>query len=169
MIAFAGMVVDDIEEDLDPSPMQGVHHGFELHHLLPDDPRAGIADLGRKEAQGTVPPVIDSPLLHEMMLVEKLMHREQFQGGHAELVEIVQQGGVGEASVGAAPLGGDLGMAGRHAFHVQLIDEGVGPRGPGWAVLLPGKARVDHDTFREIRRAITPVPVEVRVGISPEG
>jgi len=47
-------------------------------------------------------------------------------------------------------------MAGRHAFHVQLIDEGVGHGGPGRLVLLPGKDRVDHDTFGDTR-AIMPV------------
>jgi len=38
VIAFAGMIVDDIKEDLEASPMQGVHHGFELHTCWPTTP-----------------------------------------------------------------------------------------------------------------------------------
>jgi hypothetical protein len=75
--------------------MQSLDHGFELDHLLPDHPRAGIARLRRKEAQGTIPPVIARPLLHEMMLVQKLMDWQQFERGHTELVEIVQERRVG--------------------------------------------------------------------------
>src|SRR5215510_12269939 len=59
-------------------------------------------------------------------------------------------------------------MASRYAFHVELIDEGVRPWGPGRSILLPGKGRVDHDTFGEVGRAVASVPAEVRVGAGPD-
>src|SRR5262245_39923579 len=66
VIAFASMIVDDVEDDLEAGTMQGLDHGFELHHLLADNPCAGVARLRRKEAEGTIPPVIAQPCLHEM-------------------------------------------------------------------------------------------------------
>jgi hypothetical protein len=51
-----------------------------------------------------------------MMFVKKLMHREQFHCGHPQAVEIIQQRGMGEPGIGAAPLRGDRGMAGRQPF-----------------------------------------------------
>jgi hypothetical protein len=101
-----------------------------------------------------------------MMLVEKLMHWEQLHCSHAQLVEIVQEGRVSEPGVGAPPLRGELGMAGRQPFHMDLIDKRVVPRGPGRAIALPGKGGVDHDTLGEVRRAVASVPTEVRVRVA---
>ena len=95
------------------------------------------------------------------------MHREQFHRGHAQPVEIVQEGRVGESGEGAPPLRGDLGMVGRQPFHVDLIDKRVVPGGLGLPILLPGKGGVDHDTLGEVRRAVAPVAAEVRVLVSP--
>ena len=112
------MIVDDVEDDLQARAVQGFDHGFELGDLLSEDPSAGIARLGSKEAYGHIAPVVGETPLHEMMVIQEMMDRQELHGGHAKTVEIGEDVGVGEAGVRATPLLGHMGMAGGKTFDV---------------------------------------------------
>ena len=59
MVAFAGVVVDDVEHDLDAGVVQPLDHGLEFG----DRRRRQIARLGREEADRVVAPVVGQPAL----------------------------------------------------------------------------------------------------------
>ena len=44
-----GMVVNNIDDDLDTFTMESLYHGFEFCHLLAEDSRRRIAGLRRKK------------------------------------------------------------------------------------------------------------------------
>ena len=46
---LAGVIVDHVEDHLDALAVQGLDHGLELGHLLPQDVGAGIAGVGAKK------------------------------------------------------------------------------------------------------------------------
>ena len=84
-IALAGMVVDHVEDDLDPSPVQAAHHGLKLPYRA----LAHVARLRREEADGLVAPVIaQAPRLKETVVDEGL-HRQQFHRRDAKLQQVV--------------------------------------------------------------------------------
>ena len=87
------------------------------------------------------------------------MDRHQLDGRDAEAEEVVDGGRVGEAGVGAAELLRDVGVAHRHALHVGLVDDRVGPGDVRVAVVAPGKEGVDHDAARHVRRRVELAPL----------
>jgi len=58
MVALPGVVVDDVEDDLQAGRVQGPHHGLELVHLLPGGPARGVVAMRGEEADGVVAPVL---------------------------------------------------------------------------------------------------------------
>ena len=56
MAALGGVVVDHVEDHLDPRAVERLHHALELAHLLATGPRGGIARVGRQEADRRVAP-----------------------------------------------------------------------------------------------------------------
>ena len=57
VIAFTGMVVDDVEDHFDPRRVKRLHHRLELIHLIAESTR-GVADVGREEADRVIAPII---------------------------------------------------------------------------------------------------------------
>src|SRR5262245_2333471 len=50
LVSFAGVVVNNIDDDFDPLTMKGPYHGFELRHLFAKHSRRRIAGLRRKKS-----------------------------------------------------------------------------------------------------------------------
>src|SRR5262245_7434340 len=49
VVSLSGMIVDNIDDDLDAFTMESLYHGFEFGHLLPENSRRRIAGLRRKK------------------------------------------------------------------------------------------------------------------------
>jgi hypothetical protein len=75
MIALAGMVINDVENDLDAVLMQSPHHLLELRHLGAAVPPARIASLGREEVERVIAPVVDEAMPVEVMGIGVRVHR----------------------------------------------------------------------------------------------
>jgi len=110
VVAFARMIVDDVEDDLDPGRVEGLDHFLELTHLLAGAPVAGVSGMGREVADGIVAPVIGEAFVLEKFVVYEVMHRQQFDRGDAELLEILDGKRMSERRVGPAQF---LGMCGQ--------------------------------------------------------
>src|SRR4051794_24309297 len=94
------------------------------------------------------------------------MDRQELDGGDAE-VEQVADGRLGSQSgVGAAERLGDLGMPLRETLDVDLVDEGLVPRGMRRAIVAPGEGRVDDLRQRGEGGAVALVEGEVRLRIA---
>ena len=60
LVAFGGVVVDDIEDHLDARRVQRPHHLLELVDLAARITRRGVARVGREVADRVVAPVVAS-------------------------------------------------------------------------------------------------------------
>ena len=82
VIALRGVVVDDVEDDLDPGFMQGLHQVLELGDDLRDTPRRVLAVRG-EEADRVVSPVVTQAAVDQVVVVDELMDRHQLHRGDA--------------------------------------------------------------------------------------
>jgi hypothetical protein len=86
LVAFGGMVEDDVENGLNSRPVQFLDHVAKLIHwterMLP--PAVGL--MRREERDRSVAPIIDES--GRAILDVELEHGQQFDGGNAELLEI---------------------------------------------------------------------------------
>ena len=72
---FPRVVVDDIENDLDPCFMEPAHHVAELAHYCQAGCAGGVGRLRREVGQGLVTPVIRQPLPFQARLAEVVLDR----------------------------------------------------------------------------------------------
>ena len=124
--------------------MQRLDHRLELGDLLAAVAGAAVGVVRREVADGVVAPVVRHALGREVRLGDDLVHREQLDGGDAEVPEVVDDGRGGQAGVRPAQLLGDPVVQLREALDVQLVDDGVGPLRLRRAVVAPVEV-VDHD------------------------
>ncbi len=129
--ALARVVVDDVDDDLDVGGVQRGHHGAELLDLASG--LAGVSRVRGEEAQRRVAPVVVAPGPHQRRLVAERLDRQQLDAGDPESHEMLDHGGVGQAEVRPPQRLGHIGMPGREALDVQLVDHG----------LLEGDLRLD--------------------------
>ena len=157
VVALGGVVVDDVENDLDAGRVQPADHQLEFV-----DVAAGrdVARRRREEVGGVVAPVVDEPALDEIAIVEEGLDRHQFDGGDAELLEMLDHARIAKARERPAQWRRDILADRGHALDVRLIDDRFGPRAPGVAVAAPGDGSIDDLTHfgmtnAELRRSMT--------------
>ena len=98
MVAFGGVIEHDVENDLDARPVQRLDHVAKLVHRTKRILTRAVRLVRRKERYRRVAPVVD-PSRRAILRVE-LKHRQQFDRGDAELLEIrnlLDQTGIGAA------------------------------------------------------------------------
>ena len=127
MIAFASVVVDDVENDLDPGGVERLHHALEFVHLVAES-LGGVAHVGSEEADRVVSPIIREPALGEMSVDDELMHGQQLECGDAEREEVLDHRIAAEAEIRAAKILRHVGMQLCHPFDVALVDDRAIPR-----------------------------------------
>ena len=125
VVALGGVVVDDVEDDLDVGLVEGLDHRLELGDLLAVRPVGGVGALRGEEADRVVAPVVRQPLLLEVGVVDELVDRHELDGGDAEVLEVVDDDRLGEARVGAAQVLRHLGVEPGEALDVGLVDDRV--------------------------------------------
>ena len=125
--------------------------------------RAGgrVADAGGEEREGVVAPVVREALLDQVAVVGVVVDRQQLDGGHAELLQVLDGRLGGEPGVGAAQRLRDLGVEPREALDVELVDDGLVPRRARRGVVAPGEGGVDDGGERGEVRVVAVVEGEV--------
>ena len=127
LAALRRVVVDDVEHHLEAGGVQGIHHGAELRGggvgIVRGERQARI---GAEEAEGVVTPVVDQAAFDQVLLVHRVLHRQQGQGGDAERMEMRDRRRMRKPGIGAAQCIGDAGVAHREPLHVHLVQHHVG-------------------------------------------
>ena len=108
LIALAGVVVDDVEDHLEPGGVQRAHHRLELAHLLAVGAGGRVASLGREVPDRVVAPVVDEVAFDEMRGVVEMVHGHQLDRGDAESLQMLDRRGMGESRVRAAQRLGNI-------------------------------------------------------------
>lgn len=156
------VVVDHVEDDLDPGGVQGAHHALELADLLPRRTGGRVGRMGREVADRVVAPVVLEAAPQQVVLVRELVDGEQLDGRDAEFHEVLDRGRVRQPGVRPAQFLGDVGVQRGEPPHMHLVDHRVGPRGLRAAVLGPVVVIVDDHALRDVRRRVPVVPYGVR-------
>jgi hypothetical protein len=97
VVALGGVVVDDVEDDLDARLVQGAHHALELLHVLTGRGVAGVLVVRREEADRVVAPVVAQALLLQGVVLDELVHRHELDRGDAEVGEVLDRRRVRDA------------------------------------------------------------------------
>ncbi|GJE83266.1 hypothetical protein CJNNKLLH_4637 [Methylorubrum thiocyanatum] len=116
MVALGRVIVDDVDQGLDAG--RGEFADGEAQSARPA--LAEIARLRREVVVGLVAPEIDEPLVDEEAVVGKGLDRQEFEGGDAELQQVLDDRRVGESESGAA-----LSLRERRMRHGQRLDVGL--------------------------------------------
>ena len=128
VVALGGVVVDDVEDDLDPGPVERLHHPLELAHLLAEAAGRRVERVGGEEADRRVAPVVRQPALVEELLVGDVVDRQQLDRGDAERAQVGDRLVGGETGVGAAEILAHCRIEHREPLDVRLVDHRLGPR-----------------------------------------
>jgi hypothetical protein len=137
--------------------VQGADHALELLHVLPGRGVAGVLVVRREEADRVVAPVVAQALLLQGVVLHELVHREQFDRGDAEVVEVLDRRRVRDAGVGAPQLLRDARVGHGQALDVGLVDDRLVVGRLRWPVDAPVEERVDDDRLRHVRRRVVVV------------
>ncbi len=161
LVALGGVVVDDVEDHLDARRVQGQHHRLELPHLLAPGARRRVVGVGGEVAERVVAPVVGQSPAQEVGLRHEVVDGHELHRGHAQVDQVVDHRGTGQAGVGAPQAGGHVRPESGEALHVQLVDHGVVPRGAGMGVVAPREEGVGHHRPGDMGGGVAPVALVV--------
>ncbi len=165
LIAFAGVVVDDVEDHFDAGPVKGLHHRLELDHLFAHEAR-GERRIGCEKADRVVAPVVREPELLQTPLAHRLMDGQELDGGDAQRAQVIQDGIGHHAQVSAAQIAGHFRVQLGHALHVAFVDERAAPGDVRRAIITPGERVLDDQALGHDAGAVALVEAEVDVGVA---
>jgi hypothetical protein len=165
VIAFGGVVVDDVEDHFEAGGVQGAHHHLELAHAFERRRRRRVARVRREVGQGVVAPVVGEAALDQVPLVEVVVHRHQLHRRHAEREQVLHRGLRRQTQIRAAQMLGNAGVARRVALDVQLVDQRFVPRDAQRPVRAPRERRIDDGRERRVRRAVALVERVVSLAV----
>ena len=154
VVALGGVVVDHVEDHLDPGLVQRPDHRLELQHLLAAGAEAGVVVVRGEEPDRVVAPVVAQTLLVQRRVVHELVHRHQLDRGHPQLPEVPDHRRVRQPGVAAPDVLGDVGVAHRHALDVRLVDHGLVVGDAQRPVAGPVEERVDHHRGHRVRGGV---------------
>ena len=150
VVAFGGVVVHHVEDDLHAGVVVGLDHRFELVDLFAALPGAGVGVVRGEEADGVVSPVVAQPLLLQEGVVDVLVDRHQLDGGDAQLLQVFDHRRVGQAGVGAADVRGHVHVEVGHAAHMSLVNDRIMVGDVRVPVGAPVEVGVDHHRFHRV-------------------
>ena len=92
VIALGGVVVDHVENHLDAGAVQRPHHRLNSRTASVAAMRDADSRMsGAKIRQRVVAPVVRQPAFDQVPVVGVMVHRHQFDGGDAELLQMLDR------------------------------------------------------------------------------
>ncbi|MET3823440.1 hypothetical protein ABID76_006166 [Burkholderia ambifaria] len=158
LVAFARVVVDDVEHDLDAGRVQLPDR--DAHFVEP--PRRQVRRFRREERGRVVAPVVAQPAVHQRPLLQERMYRQQFDRRHADRQQVIDERRMRQRRERAALRHAQPGAAHRRAAHVRLVDHGAAPRHVRAPVVAPVERLVDDHGLRHRGRRVAAVHRQVR-------
>ena len=162
--ALAGVVEDDIQNDLDPGFVEGVHGAAEIVELA----FGQIARLKRKKVDRIVAPIFAKPVLRQRARRGERMDRQEFDRGDAKLAQVADDFGMPEPRHGPAYGFADGLVEHGVTTHVQFVDHAVRPWRVQDLVVIPVGDRCDDAAPRHRRGAVARVEREIAARIAED-
>ena len=154
VVALGGVVVDDVEDDLDAGLVHRAHHRLELVDLPAERAGRRVGRVRREEADRVVAPVVGEPLLLQQGIVRELLHGHELDRGRADALQVLDDRPVREAAVGAALVLRDLRVQLGESLHVRLVDHRAVVRDARRDIARPVEALIDHDAEHHARGGV---------------
>src|SRR4051812_48573139 len=133
MAAFAGVIVDDIQNHLDPSLVIDGNHRLESVD--------GIAVkktlIGCEKPDAVIAPVVAEASLHKSPVIDGGVDRQEFDRGNAEAGEMVDDSRRGQACEGSFQPVRYTAIEPCQSCDMSFIDDGIRPRPTGLAFGAP--------------------------------
>ena len=152
--ALAGVVVDHIDEDLDPDRVQCFHHALEFAYLPIPLSGSGITVVRGEVADGVIAPVVGQPHADQPGLGHELVDWHELDRADAEALQVADHGRMGQPSIGAPQLRRYLRMSQRQAANMDLIDDRVGVRDSRVPIVPPVEGLIYDDRTDRVWRAV---------------
>ena len=156
-VPFGGVVVDDIQDHLDPGLVEPCDHLLEFGDVA----RLHVARFRREEPIGHVAPEIRQLPVGQKAVVGKGMNGQQLDRGDAKPRQVIQDGFGRHRQIAAAMP--DIGAPRGQSLDMRLIDHRFGQGTVQGTVVAPGEAGVHDHRLRHVLRAVA--AVEGQVGI----
>jgi hypothetical protein len=137
------VVVDHVQDHLDPLRVQPPHHLLELPHLLAVVAGVRVPPVRREVVDGVVAPVVGQPPLFQEEVVRELVDGEELDGRYAQRLEVLDDGRVRHPRVLAAQLRRHVGVQPGEPLDVRLVDDRLVP-GDARRLVAPPVERVVH-------------------------
>ena len=166
LVALGGVVVDDVEDDLDPGLVKRLDHLLELADLLAADSLARVARVRREEADRVVAPVVGEAALDKVAVPHELVDGHELDRSDAEPTEVLDGGGGGQPGVRSPQPLRNGRVARGEALDVSLVDHGQVPRRAERPIVAPGEGGVHDDALGNEGSAVALVSREVRVRVA---
>ncbi len=125
LVAFGGVVVDDVQDHLEAAVVQAGDHLLELAQRIRDV--GGVARVGGEEADRIVAPVVPEPAVEQERVVNERVDGQELDGRHAERADVVDDRLRSEAGVEATQAFVHPGMQLGEAFDVRLVNDRMVP------------------------------------------
>ena len=161
LVALGRVVVDDVQDHLEARRVHRPDHHLELLNVVLRDARATVVGLRGQEAQRVVAPVVLQPFLDQVAIVQVIMHRQELDGRHAQVGQVLDGRLGSQPGIAAAHLFGHLRIFLGEPLHVQLINHGLVPGSARRTIVAPGERRIDDRGQRGIRGTVAVVEREV--------
>ena len=97
LVAFGGVVVDHVQNHLQPGVVQVRDHFLEFRDLAAGQ----IARVGGEEGDAVIAPVVVQALVQQVLVVDEGVDGQQLDAGNAQFLDVLEQLVIGQASKGA--------------------------------------------------------------------
>jgi hypothetical protein len=166
VVALGRVVVDDVEDDLDPLLVEDLHHRLELVDVTAGRPRRGVANVRSEEVDRVVTPVVREAAVAQVLVADEVVDRHQLDRRHAEIAQVGQRGRRHQPRVRPTQVLGHPGMPRGEALDVHLVDHRLVPRRARSPIIAPGEGGVDDDRLRHAGRTVARIGGQVGVGMA---
>src|SRR5690554_4459807 len=151
------MVVDDVENYLEPGVMQARDHFLEFIDGAPGQ----VGFVRSEKADAVVAPIVAQALFQQMLLVDKAVYRQKLYAGDSQGLDMSEQFGVHQSREGPAEGFRNRGVPHADAAHIDFVEDGLVPGHPSALLVAPGKSRIDDLALGNKGRAIALIETQV--------
>ena len=162
MIAFAGMVVDDVENDFEAGVVKAADHFAEFVRAA----RAEIGGVRAEEIQAVIAPVIGQALARQIELTDEGVYWHQFDGGYSQRLQVSDDLRPGEAGESSPQPFRNIGVQLGKTLDVTFIDDGLRPGRQRPAPDRRRPAIAGHHRLGHVLRIVARVGGEIEIGMA---
>ena len=157
LVALGRVVVDNIQDHLDPSIVEAGDHLLELA----DGPRRGDSAARARRTRSNYSPRSSAAPLQQVPVIKEGMDRQQLDRRDADAADVIDNVLVRQSGVSALQLRRHGRVPHRVSADMGLVENRAFPWNARRLGIAPGESRIDHPALRHACGAVAPVERQV--------